>query len=129
MKYRKLEKKMLCPTEYALEIFGGKWKVPCICMISHLGPVRYGDLKHGLKDISDPVLASVLKELRAAEIVQRIQYNEIPPKVEYLLTEKGTSLLPILQQICGWVTEHNDTDKWKKQILPCTVCRHTDSGI
>lgn len=124
MKYHKLEKKMLCPIEYALEIFGGKWKVPCICMISHLGHVRYGNLKHELQDISDPVLASVLKELHSTGIIQRIQYNEIPPKVEYSLTTKGISLLPILQQVCSWVTEHNENDKYKKQILPCRVCLH-----
>lgn len=98
----KLEKDIRCPLEYGLDLFGGKWKSRIICVLAAKAPLRYSQLRVELANITDAVLASTLKNLIANGIVHRKQYNEIPPRVEYALTEKGASVVPILQSICHW---------------------------
>jgi len=92
----KLEKDIRCPLEYGLEVFGGKWKSRIICVLGQQQVLRYSALKKEMVNITDAVLAAALKELIADGIVARKQYPEIPPKVEYYLSEKGKSVLPIL---------------------------------
>lgn len=98
----KLEKDIRCPLEYGLSIFGGKWKSRIICVLFAQQPLRYSALRREMTDITDAVLSSTLKELIRDGIVSRRQYDEIPPRVEYTLTEKGESVVPILQNICQW---------------------------
>ncbi len=98
----KLEKDIRCPLEYGLDVFGGRWKSRIICVLAHKEPLRYGMLKKEMASISDAVLAVNLKELMADDMITRVQYDEIPPRVEYSLTEKGRSVVPILQEICRW---------------------------
>lgn len=82
----KLEKDIRCPLEYGLEAFGGKWKSRIICVLAAKEVLRYSELRKEMGNITDAVLAAVLKELIAAQIVRRKSYNEIPPRVEYALT-------------------------------------------
>lgn len=98
----KLEKDIRCPLEYGLDIFGGKWKSRIICVLAEKEVLRYSILRREMVNITDAVLSAALKELIADGIIQRKQYDEIPPHVEYTLTEKGTSVVPILQNICRW---------------------------
>lgn len=98
----KLEREIRCPLEYGLDIFGGKWKARILCVLSARESTRYSALRKALTNITDAVLAAALKELTADGVVARTAYNEIPPRVEYSLTEKGRSVLPILQSICQW---------------------------
>ena len=98
---RKLEKDIRCPLEYGLDVFGGKWKSRIVCVLSD-GPLRYSAVRCEMANVTDAALAGALKELAEQGLVQRIQYEEIPPRVEYRLTEKGRSLLPVLQHICQW---------------------------
>lgn len=98
--------KLLCPLRYMLDIFGGKWKMPIICILSNGVPARYSTIKRKLGDITNVMLAQSLKELESAGIVHREQYNEVPPRVEYSLTETGRSVVPILLQAGGWAVEH-----------------------
>lgn len=98
----KFEKEIRCPLEYGLSLFGGKWKSRIICVLAHKGILRYGELKNEIVNITDTVLAQNIKELINEDIVMRIQYDEIPPRVEYHLTDKGLSVVPILQNICSW---------------------------
>jgi len=98
----KLEKDIRCPLEYGLEIFGGKWKSRIICVLAEKGVLRYSSLRKEMINITDSVLASNIKELMADQIIQRQSYDEIPPRVEYCLTNKGKSVVPILQSICKW---------------------------
>ena len=96
----KLEKDIRCPLEYGLDIFGGKWKSRVICVLAAKKTLRYSTLRKEMTNITDAVLAATLKELIADGIIERKQYNEIPPRVEYRLTNKGVSVVPILQTIC-----------------------------
>lgn len=98
----KTEKDIRCPLEYGMDIFGGKWKPRIICMLGLNGTMRYGKLKRELENVTDTVLAATLKEMIGTDIVKRIQYDEIPPKVEYALTDIGLSLVPVLGNICLW---------------------------
>lgn len=102
MYQRKLEKDIRCPLEYGLEMFGGKWKSRIICVLAAKQVLRYSELRREMGNITDAVLAATLKELIADHIVSRTSYDEIPPRVEYALTEKGASVVPILQSICHW---------------------------
>lgn len=89
MYQHKTEKDIRCPLEYGLEIFGGKWKSRIICVLAEKGTLRYSILRREISNISDAVLASTLKELITDGIIQRRQFEEIPPHVEYTLSEKG----------------------------------------
>ena len=103
----KLEKDLRCPLEYGLKIFGGKWKTRVVCLLSEAQTLRYSALRDKMGTITDAVLASTLKELIADGIVKRQSFNEIPPRVEYSLTEKGLSSIPLLHSICHWATTYH----------------------
>ncbi|MCR6546536.1 winged helix-turn-helix transcriptional regulator [Dehalobacterium formicoaceticum] len=117
----KLEKDIRCPLEYGLQIFGGKWKSRIICVLAEKEVLRYSALRKEMTNITDAVLASTLKELMNDDIVNRKQFDEIPPKVEYSLTEKGKSVLPILQNICRWSGAYHKDDN-EKTLLQCQKC-------
>lgn len=102
MYQHKIEDDIRCPLEYGLKVFGGKWKSRIICVLARSGMIRYSALRKEMTNITDAVLASALKELMADGIVERKQYDEIPPRVEYSLTDRGRSVIPILQSICKW---------------------------
>lgn len=122
MKYKpKVEKEIMCPLEYGLDIFGGKWKSRIICVLSAHSVMRYNELRTELGNITDAVFAAMLKELITDELINRKQYNEIPPKVEYSLTEKGKSVLPILQSICLW-SRQQTKDQLNKRLPTCKTC-------
>ena len=102
MYQKKLEADIRCPLEYGLELFGGKWKSRIICVLNEKKTLRYSSIRKEMLNITDAVLASTLKELIRDGLVDRRQYDEIPPRVEYSLTERGKSVVPILQSICKW---------------------------
>ena len=97
---KKLEDDIRCPLEYGLAIFGGKWKSRIICVLAAKETLRYSQIRKEMYNITDAVLAATLKETITDEIVERKSYDEIPPRVEYSLTEKGKSVVLILQSIC-----------------------------
>lgn len=119
----KLEKDIRCPLEYGLDIFGGKWNARILCVLGTQGTIRYSVLRRDLCDITDAVLSSALKSLIADGMVERIQYNEIPPRVEYRLSDKGRSALPILQSICQWSGLYRrDEDAIPGRMEHCQHC-------
>jgi DNA-binding HxlR family transcriptional regulator len=103
---KKLDDDIRCPLEYGLMLFGGKWKSRIICVLSANERLRYSEIRKEMYNITDSVLAATLKDLIEAGIIDRKSYDEIPPRVEYSLTEKGRSVVPILQSICQW-SDHN----------------------
>lgn len=110
MYQRKLPKEFYCTVDYALDIFGGKWKPRLLCILAHADSIRYGDLKKAMENISDAALADSLKELQASGIIDRQQYNEMPVRVEYSLTAKGKTLIPVLDVISDWAVQHSSQD-------------------
>ncbi len=100
------EEALLCPVRYALDIVGGKWKLPILCLLAPGEPTRYSTIKRKLGDVTNMMLSQSLKELEAAGMIHREQYNEVPPRVEYSLSEKGRSIVPILIQFGAWGAEN-----------------------
>lgn len=121
MYQHKMEDDIRCPLEYGLEIFGGKWKSRIICVLAGKGTLRYSVLRKEMSNITNAVLASTLKELIANDIVLRKSFDEIPPRVEYCLTEKGNSVVPILQSICRWSGAYHKEDN-ENTMTQCKKC-------
>ncbi|MDE6024541.1 MAG: helix-turn-helix transcriptional regulator [Lachnospiraceae bacterium] len=87
---------------YTLSLINGKYKMTILYTLMEFGVVRFNEMKKYINEISYKTLSSTLKELEADQLVNRKEYPQIPPKVEYSLTERGKSLIPILDGMCEW---------------------------
>lgn len=94
-----------CPVRSALTVIGGKWK-PVIARYLMLGKRRYGELRKLMPDVTQKMLTQQLRELEEDGIVHRRVYHEVPPKVEYSLTDYGETLRPVLRELCKWGEKH-----------------------
>ena len=94
-----------CPVTATMGVIGGKWKLLILYLIVN-DINRFGKMGMVLKDISKQMLTTQLRELENDGIIERKIYAEIPPRVEYFLTEKGRSLLPIIHLMRDWGNEH-----------------------
>ena len=92
-------------------------------MLAAKNVLRYSELRREMGNITDAVLAGTLKSLIANGIVSRKSYDEIPPRVEYALSEKGKSVVPILQSICAWSGAFFKTDP-TSEMIQCRKCDH-----
>ncbi len=119
----KSAEELFCPIRYVMNIFSGKWKLPIVCMLSGETPLRYSTIKRKLEDITNVMLAQSLKELESSGIVHREQYNEVPPRVEYTLTEKGKSILPALSSLAEWAIGSMQSEDACGVL--CTKCQST----
>lgn len=97
-----------CGLSYALDVIGGKWKLAIIWTLYKNEIVRYNELRRQVNGITNMMLTQSLKELEKQDIVIRKQYLEIPPRVEYSLSESGKKLLPILKELEKWGKEVNN---------------------
>ena len=91
---------------YTMSIISGKHKMVILYCLMEFEVVRFNELKRYLKTISDKTLSSNLKELEKDQLIVRNEYPQIPPKVEYSLSERGRSLMKILDQLCVWGEEN-----------------------
>ncbi|WP_239416553.1 winged helix-turn-helix transcriptional regulator [Thomasclavelia spiroformis] len=87
---------------YTLSLINGKYKMTILYTLMCFDVVRFNEMKKYIGNISYKTLSSTLKELEASQLVHRKEYPQIPPKVEYSLTERGKSLIPILDSMCDW---------------------------
>jgi Predicted transcriptional regulators len=99
--YEFRNRKFECSLELAMEMIGGKWKP---LMLSHLedGALRSGELQRTLKGITNKMFTQTARELEEAGLIERIVYPVVPPKVEYRLTSRGESIIPIIVQLKEW---------------------------
>lgn len=91
-----------CPIGEALRKIGGKWKMRILCTLTIDGTLRYNDIKKRTKGITPAVLSSTMKEMEQDGLVTRIQYEEIPPRVVYSITDYGRQLWPIIHRLVHW---------------------------
>lgn len=91
---------------YTLSLISGKYKMIILYCLMEFQPVRFNELQRYLGKISDKTLSQNLKELEKDELIRREVYPQIPPKVEYSLTERGESLMSVLDQLCIWGAEN-----------------------
>lgn len=94
-----------CPSRDVLAIIGGKWSLMVICCLS-AGPVRTLTLKRRIGGISQKMLTQTLRELERHGLIERIDYGEVPPRVDYRLTSLGKSLGPVVKAMENWITRH-----------------------
>lgn len=98
-------KKYVCLLDLAMDFIRGKWKAVLICHL-HKGEKRFLELQRITHGVSQKVLSEKLKELEEDELVKKIVYPEVPPRVEYILTEKGNELAKILEHLEDWSKKH-----------------------
>lgn len=98
------------PFGYTLSLISGKWKMAVLYILAENQPVRYNELQRYIKNITFKSLSIQLRELEADGLVNRKEYPQIPPKVEYSLTEKGESMLPIFEMMCEWGMERQQIE-------------------
>lgn len=94
---------------YTLSLISGKYKMIILYCLMEFVVVRYNELKRYIRSISHKTLSNSLKELERDQLIIRKEYPQIPPKVEYSLSEKGRSLMAILDQLCVWGETHRDS--------------------
>ena len=95
-----------CGLKKVLNIVGGKWKIMILCVIDNNEVARYGYLRRSVFGITNTMLAQSLKELEKDGMILRTQYDEMPVRVEYTLTNKAKSMIPILLQLKKWGEEN-----------------------
>jgi DNA-binding HxlR family transcriptional regulator len=91
-----------CPVKSALDIIGGKWKLRILVQLLRKEVVRFNELKRDISGITNTMLSNSLHELENDELITRNQYNEMPLRVEYNLTDRGKSLLPLVYELTIW---------------------------
>ncbi len=91
---------------YTLSLINGKYKMIILYCLMEFAPVRFNDMRRYIKTISDKTLSASLKELESNQLIIRKEYPQIPPKVEYSLSERGKSLMKVLDQLCQWGEEN-----------------------
>ena len=96
------DKDVNCPVANTMKILSNKWKARIICFLSNLGTLRFSELRDGMSDVTESTLVNNLKELVNMGIVTKTVYDEMPPRTEYDLTERGRELVPILRQMRAW---------------------------
>lgn len=99
-------KRYRCYFELTLAVIGGKWKPIILYHLSLASAVRFGELRRGMPDVTERMLTRQLRELEADGLVHREVYREVPPRVEYSLTEMGRSLIPLLLQMRAWGVDY-----------------------
>lgn len=102
-----------CPAEFTLAMIGGRWKIP---IIFHLlaGRQRFSELSRALNGVTQKMLTQQLREMERNGLVERKVFAQVPPKVEYSLTDLGRSLLPVVDAMCQWGEKHGVADALKE---------------
>lgn len=100
-----------CPMRRTLELLSGKWRTHIIYALCKQPSCRFGQLKKAVPRITNTMLTSTLRDLEKLGIVHREQFNEIPPRVEYSLTEKGRALLPVFTELARWGENHLEPEE------------------
>lgn len=99
------------PFEYTLSLIGGKWKLHILFWLLRKDIMRYSELKKALPGITHKMLSNQLKELESDALIIRHEYPQVPPKVEYYLSDRGKSLMPALHELCVWGGKHINDKK------------------
>lgn len=108
-----MNNKLCCPVETTLSLISNKWKILIIRDLLK-GKMRFGELKNSLHGITQKVLTQNLRQMESSGLIQRTVYPEIPPRVEYSLTEMGSSLKVVLDAMYDWGINYNNQDKKPK---------------
>lgn len=103
------DKKYYCSMELTLQVIGGKWKPIILYKLGQEGVLRFSEIKRAIPNITQKMLTQQLRELESDGLVHREVYPQVPPKVEYSLTDLGKSVMPIMGSLCQWGKQF---EKW-----------------
>ena len=117
-----------CTLVHTMNIIGNKWKPIIIYLLSN-GPLRFGKLNALVPSISKKVLSQQLGELTSDGILLRESFSEIPPRVEYSLTSRGLSLLPILLQLSQWADQEYSDIEFQECLIDLSLIKSQQEGI
>lgn len=95
-----------CGFGYTMKILSGKYKLIVLYWLEEYQVMRYSEIKRALGNITHKMLSETLKEVESDDLIIRKEYPQVPPKVEYRLSEKGNSLIPIIDAMCKWGSSH-----------------------
>ncbi len=98
------------PFAYAISLIEGKWKMHILFWLWKKEVLRYSELKRALGNVTHKMLSNQLKEMENNGVIIRKEYPQVPPKVEYTLSDTGKSMMPILSSFCKWGAEHIPKD-------------------
>lgn len=115
-----MKKTLICEIEVTIECIGGKYKALILELLINEGTKRFNELKKYISTISQRTLTNQLRELEDDGLIKRVVYPEVPPRVEYSITEKGRSLEKILELMCEWGEKHMDEEKY---VLSNSQCK------
>jgi DNA-binding HxlR family transcriptional regulator len=104
-----------CPLRNSIHIIGGKWKLIIIRELYRNEIIRFNELKKAVDGITNTMLSNCLEDMQKDNLIKRVQYNEMPLRVEYSLTNIGKSLLPILLELSKWGNSQMDSNKSVKE--------------
>lgn len=108
-----------CPIRNILSRVGDKWSMLVLITLNEHGVMRFNELRRNIPDISQKMLSEVLKTLEADDLVSRKVYAEVPPRVEYKLTERALTLIPLINNLIQWALSNMDDimDSRRKYLL------------
>lgn len=112
---------LACPIRQVVSRFGDKWSMLVLYMLhtSETGVLRFNELRRQMSDCSQKMLSQTLKNLEQSHLVHREVYPEVPPRVEYSLTDTGKSLVPVLNALIAWGKEHFNEVVDKNIVMDC----------
>lgn len=102
------DKQYYCTVELTLQVIGGKWKPIIIHKLGNEGTLRFSEVKRSIPNITQKMLTQQLRELESDGVVYREVYAQVPPKVEYSLTDLGRSVMPVIENLCDWGRKYED---------------------
>jgi DNA-binding HxlR family transcriptional regulator len=118
-----------CPVSQVLEVIGHRWAVQVLWTLHHADrPLRFRELQRSLEPITQKELTNRLRELEAAGMAHRKVYAEVPPRVEYRMTELGQAIMPILFALADWVKEHGPKLKQQSRRGMAKGAQHDQNG-
>jgi DNA-binding HxlR family transcriptional regulator len=109
-----------CGMAVTLRVIGGRWKPAILCRLIH-GTMRYGELRDSIEGISERMLVAQLRELEREGVIRRLVYAEVPPRVEYEITELGHTMKPMVNAMVAWGIMHRDLDEQKLAGQPAEI--------
>jgi DNA-binding HxlR family transcriptional regulator len=96
-----------CPLGGVMDLLSRKFAMQVVCVVGALEPVRYGEIEQAFEEVSSSTLSTRLDDLTEAGLLEREQYDEIPPRVEYRLTDEGAELRTLLDPLLEWAQERD----------------------
>jgi DNA-binding HxlR family transcriptional regulator len=109
-----------CPVKATSNVMAGKWKVLIVWHLS-FGSRRFAEIRNLLPGVSEKVLTSQLRELERDGVIRRLVTESVPPRVDYMLSDAGNDLIPVMEAMCGWSQKHLGVEPTLPRPVPTAI--------